>query len=96
MALFRLAESIQKGDGCYPALEAILKRDRPRIQGLPANGRVHTIDLTEMKARTLAIDSSYLFIQGPPGAGKTWAGARLIGHLLENGKRIGALAANKK
>ena len=33
-ALLRLAESIQKQEGRYPALEAILKRERPRIQGL--------------------------------------------------------------
>ena len=33
MALFRLAESIQKGDRRYPALEAVLKRERPRIDG---------------------------------------------------------------
>jgi len=49
-----------------------------------------------MKSRALALDSSYLFIQGPPGAGKTWAGARLIAHLLENGKRVGVAAQSHK
>jgi uncharacterized protein len=96
MALFRLAESIQKGNGPYPALEAILKRERPRIRGLSATDPIHTIDLDEMKSRALALDSSYLFIQGPPGAGKTWAGARLIAHLLQNGKRVGVAAQSHK
>ena len=96
LALFRLAESIQKGDGRYPALEAVLKRERPRIRGLVAGERVHTIDLDEMKSRALELDSSYLFLQGPPGAGKTWAGARLIAHLLQNGKRVGVAAQSHK
>jgi predicted RecB family nuclease len=96
MALLRLAESIQKGDGRYPALEAVLKRERPRIRGLAADERVHTNDLGEMKSSALGLDASYLFIQGPPGAGKTWAGARLIAHLLENGKRVGVAAQSHK
>jgi uncharacterized protein len=96
LALFRLAESIQNGDGRYPALEAVLKRERPRIHGLSTTEPVHTIDLDEMKSRALRLDSSYLFIQGPPGAGKTWAGARLIAHLLQNGKRVGVAAQSHK
>jgi predicted RecB family nuclease len=96
MALFRLAESIQKGDPRYPALEAVLKRERPRIRGLSETEPVHTINVDEMKSRALGLDSSYLFIQGPPGAGKTWAGARLIAHLLKNGKRVGVAAQSHK
>ena len=95
-ALFRVAESIQNGEVRYPALEAVLKRERPRILGLSDNEQVHTIDVSNMKDRALALDSSYLFIQGPPGAGKTWAGARLIAHLIENGKRIGVAAQSHK
>ena len=96
MALFRLAESIWKDDRRYPALEAVLKRERPRISGLSADEGIHTIDLDEMRSRVLGLDSSYLFVQGPPGAGKTWAGARLIAHLLKNGKRIGVAAQSHK
>jgi uncharacterized protein len=96
MALFRLAESIRKGEVRYPALEAILKRERPCIRGLSATEPIHTIDLDRMKSRALALDSSYLFIQGPPGAGKTWAGARLIAYLLQNGKRVGMAAQSHK
>ncbi|HSE89622.1 MAG TPA: TM0106 family RecB-like putative nuclease [Candidatus Binatia bacterium] len=96
MALFRLAESIRKGDRRYPALEGVLRRERPRIRGLSANEAIHTIDLDEMRSRALGLDSSYLFVQGPPGAGKTWAGARLIAHLLKNGKRVGVAAQSHK
>jgi uncharacterized protein len=96
MALLRFAESIQKAEGRYPALEAVLKREPPRIRGLSAGARVHTIDLDEIRSRTLGLDSSYLFIQGPPGAGKTWAGARLIVHLLRIGRRVGVAAQSHK
>jgi uncharacterized protein len=96
MALLRLAESLLKREVRYPALEAVLKRERPRIRGLSETEPVHTIDIDEMKLRALGLDSSYLFIQGPPGAGKTWAGARLIAHLIQNGKRVGVAAQSHK
>ena len=95
-ALSRVAESIERRDGRYPALEAILRRERPRVAGLTAGARLQTTDLEEMKSRALGLDASYLFIQGPPGAGKTWTGARLIAHLLENGKRVGVAAQSHK
>jgi predicted RecB family nuclease len=96
MALFRLAESIYKKEARYPALEAVLKREPPRIKGFSAGARIQTIDVEQMKSYSLGLDSSYLFIQGPPGAGKTWAGARLIAHLLKNGKRVGVAAQSHK
>ena len=35
------------------------------------------------------IEDSYLFIQGPPGSGKTWQGAKLAIALMRDGKRVG-------
>jgi uncharacterized protein len=49
-----------------------------------------------MRALVSALDGSYLFVQGPPGAGKTWTGARLIVHLLAEGQRIGVTATSHK
>ncbi len=95
-ALFRVAESIQKGAGNYPALEAILKRDCPHIPEIAAGAPIQTIDLAEIKALSLGLDGSYLFVQGPPGTGKTWTGARLIAHLLAKGKRVGVTAQSHK
>jgi uncharacterized protein len=43
-----------------------------------------------------SLDESYLFIQGPPGSGKTWTGAQLVLHLLEKGKRVGIAAPSHK
>jgi hypothetical protein len=43
-----------------------------------------------------SLDESYLFIQGPPGSGKTWTGAQLVLHLLGRGKRVGIAAPSHK
>ena len=95
-AVLRLAESILRDDGHYPALRAILNREQPRIQGLTPGGRLQTTDLAEMKGLALGLDASYLFVQGPPGTGKTWTGARLIVHLIANGRRVGVAAQSHK
>ena len=95
-AVLRVAESIRAGDGRYPALQAILAHERPRIRGLAAESRIQTIDLSEMKALALSLDGSYLFLQGPPGTGKTWTGARIVVHLLASGRRVGISAQSHK
>ena len=95
-AIFRVAESIRNDDGRYPALRAILGREQPRFRGRSAGGRIQTTDPAEMKALALGLDGSYLFIQGPPGSGKTWTGACLAVHLLAQGKRIGVAAQSHK
>lgn len=95
-AIFRLAESIRDEDGRYPALRAILGREFPRVRGLAAGGRIQTTDLDERKALALGLDESYLFVQGSPGSGKTWTGARLVVHLLAQGKRVGIAAQSHK
>src|SRR6266540_67993 len=41
-------------------------------------------------------DESYLFIQGPPGSGKTWRAAQIVAELLRDGKRVGVAAPSHK
>jgi uncharacterized protein len=95
-AVFRVAESIRRGDARYPTLRAILDRERPRILGLAPGARLQTTDVADMKGLALGLAGSYLFVQGPPGTGKTWTGARLVVHLLANGKRVGIAAQSHK
>jgi uncharacterized protein len=95
-AIFRVGDSIRRGDVRYPALQAILNRELPRVRGLGPNGRLQTISPSEIKALALGLDGSYLFVQGPPGTGKTWTGARLVTHLLANGRRVGIAAQSHK
>lgn len=43
-----------------------------------------------------ALQSSYLPIQGPPGAGKSFTGSRMILNLIRQGKKIGITALSHK
>lgn len=95
-AVLRVAESIRAGDGRYPALQAILARERPSTRSLSTGAKVQTTDPEEMKALALGLDASYLFLQGPPGTGKTWTGARIAVHLLVNRRRVGIAAQSHK
>jgi uncharacterized protein len=73
---------------------------RPREGGDPVcgnpilPGKAALID--EALAAVLALDRSYLFIQGPPGAGKTFTGSHLIVELLRLGKRVGVTSNSHK
>jgi predicted RecB family nuclease len=91
-ALGRLGRSILAGDGRYHALESILRRDTPRVgvTPLPQDDLEAARDLVE------SLDSSYLVVQGPPGSGKTYTGARLIVRLLARGRRVGVMAQSHK
>ena len=90
-ALMRLGRSVRDGDGRYAALEGVLRREPP-LDG----ERVQVAELDEMKELVDRVEGRHLFVQGPPGSGKTWKGARLIVHLLERGKRVGVAATSHK
>jgi uncharacterized protein len=95
-ALVRLAESILADDDRYPALEQILRRDPPRIAGVAAGAPLPQDNLEAAKSIVERLDSSYLMVQGPPGSGKTYTGARLIVHLIAKGRRVGVTATSHK
>ncbi len=90
-ALLRLGHSVREGDGRYTALETVLRREPP-LDG--ACVQVATED--EMKELVERVEGRHLFVQGPPGSGKTYMGARLILHLLDRGKRVGVAATSHK
>lgn len=88
-ALMRFGRSLLAGDGGYPALESVLRR-------VPHRGSIQTNDLGELERLLLALDGGHLFVQGPPGSGKTWTGGRLIARLLAAGKRVGVASTSHK
>jgi uncharacterized protein len=101
-ALRRLATHIAEhglgGPGRFRALRDLLSASGPRVTGLPAgsallDGSPH---IDELRRVLDGLDESCLFIQGPPGSGKTWTGAQLIVHLLDRGKRVGVTATSHK
>ena len=95
-ALGRVADCVIAGSSEYAAARALLGRELPRVRGRASGARLQTLELDEQKALVAALDSSYLFIQGPPGSGKTYTGARLIVSLIAARKRVGVAANSHK
>lgn len=83
------------GDGPYRAARDLLLRERPRVGGEP----LHRVGETTVAAavRLCAhLTGGILPIQGPPGAGKTFTGARMICELVRRGKKVGITANSHK
>ena len=53
-------------------------------------------DLDAARRLAKVLDRTTLAIQGPPGSGKTYAGARMIGSLLGAGRRVGITGLSHK
>lgn len=98
-AVFRFADSVLAGDGRYDALLQFLLRQPPRLSSRVARDVVvaPAADLVPgCVAAVRSLDNSYLYVQGPPGAGKTYTGARLIAALLADGYRVGVTSNSHK
>jgi predicted RecB family nuclease len=81
--------------GPYQAMRDLLLRRPPRYSGAVPKAPLRTADehaLDTARRIALALDGGCLAIQGPPGAGKTYTGARMIVALLKEGKRVGITA----
>jgi uncharacterized protein len=94
-AIVRVAEAVAGGQQRYRAVEAMLRRDRPRCAPFRSTP-IQTLELAVQAALVQDLDDSYLFIQGPPGSGKTWTGARVIVALLALGKRVAVTAPSHR
>lgn len=94
--LVRLAEHVVahgiEGEGAYQAARDLLLRVTPRsAQGGPV--RLEGEDALEAALRIAGvIENGVLPVQGPPGAGKTYTGSRMIAELVRRGKRVGIVA----
>lgn len=98
-ALYRFADSVRAGDGRYAALEQLLRREPPRLRDRsPGQAVVEPApDLVPGCIDAVrALDRSYLYVQGPPGAGKTYTGSRMIAALLADGRRVGIMSNSHK
>ncbi|KJE23916.1 RecB family nuclease, putative, TM0106 family [Frankia torreyi] len=77
----------------------LLRREPPRLIG-PTAGLPVPEDgddqVTAVLAAVSALDGSYLAVQGPPGAGKTYLAGRLIQHLIAQGKSVGICSTSHK
>lgn len=99
-AVWRVADAVLDGDAQrFAAARAFLRRDPPSLRGWSASAPIvpgrDELAIEALRA-VEALDDSYLFIQGPPGSGKTTIGSRLIVDLMRAGKRIGVTSNSHK
>lgn len=98
-ALFRIGEHVAHhgitGDGAYQAARDLLLAVGPRTAGQALKLDKET---TLNAAIRIAphLDGGTFPVQGPPGSGKTFTGARMICTLAKSGRRIGITANSHK
>jgi predicted RecB family nuclease len=82
---------------CPSAVDLLLATS-PRTGQAPGTSLIHPDELSlDAAIRLVAeLDHSILPIQGPPGAGKTYTGARMIVAELARGRRVGVTATSHK
>ena len=87
-----------EGDGPYRAARELLLGLPPRAGQMrgAALQRDGETDLDAARRLVLELDETTLAVQGPPGSGKTYSGARMICALLGQGKRVGITGTSHK
>src|SRR6266571_9578801 len=86
------------GPGRFRSARDLLLRAKPRLQAEPGSALRRPGEMgTEAACRlALELDGGILPIQGPPGSGKTYTGARMICALVAAGKKVGVTAQSHK
>jgi predicted RecB family nuclease len=103
-SLLRIGTSVAdrgiSGDGPFRAARDILLRQPPRasLVGVESliDERGQLTDAARQVVASLTSQVSVLPVQGPPGSGKTFTGARIVTELLKSGKRVGITAVSHK
>lgn len=98
-SLMRIGDYVARnglaGAGPYRGARDLLLRESPRLGGQPL--RLPSETTSEAAIRICgSLESGILPIQGPPGAGKTFTGARMICELVRRGKKVGITANSHK
>ncbi len=97
-AIYRFANGFLDSPNAHQCIRDLLSRARPRILGKPPEEPIITsTDILQEALEAVAhLDHSYLFIQGPPGAGKTYTSSHIIAELLRRGARVGVASNSHK
>jgi predicted RecB family nuclease len=92
-----VAENGVDSAGHYRAGRDLLLRRPPRLTGGEKLEQLRSETAVNTANRiALALDDSAFAIQGPPGSGKTYTGARMICALVKRGMKIGVTALSHK
>ncbi len=97
-AIYRYADHVLKSPGKVHLATELLNREVPRIKGKQSDKAIITSnDLQGDALKAIAaLENSYIFIQGPPGAGKTYTSSHIIVDLIKRGKKIGIASNSHK
>jgi len=97
-AIYSVVEELIKVDFLPTAITDFLTRSRPRIYNNQEGSIIQsdTDFLEQVITASLNLENSYLCIQGPPGAGKTYTAKHIIGELLKRSKRVGVSSNSHK
>jgi uncharacterized protein len=93
-----VAEHGIDADGPYRAVRDLLLGLRPRLSPAQAGQLVRPDEepLGALRRLARALDGGCLPVQGPPGSGKTYAGARMVVDLVAAGRRVGITALSHR
>ncbi len=98
-AIKRFAESYVENDGRFTALKQFVECQPPcftndsSLQEVCESGSIGPVVILKTVS---SLQNSVLFIQGPPGCGKTFQSAQIILGLLKAGKRVGVSSNSHK
>lgn len=98
-ALFVLADGLLEAKGRFTAALDFLRKSAPHMRGHRAEHPI--IDqsrevLPQIVEAVASLDRGTLFIQGPPGAGKTYTGSHVIVEMMARGHRVGISSNSHK
>ena len=95
-AIYRFAKSVIKNEGHYQCVQDLLNRSLPRSTN--QSSLFTSADNPQQEALNAVsrLNESYLFIQGPPGAGKTYISSYIILELMKRGEKIGVTSNSHK